>query len=154
MPINKNGFFFTTEEVEGFKKLNVAIDGSHGGMLLGNYHSNGGIPVLKKCDDAEMYQFSAEFEGWEYLLCAKAVENNIEYLTKINLEFNGAIDGFDEYRFPENVTKINTFLDSENTLLNSKFLILGVGNFFIVNKFSTKKYIKELDVLNKKYGKY
>lgn len=131
--------------------MNAIIDGSAGGMLVGNYHSKGGIPVLKKCEDAEMYLVSAEFEGWEYLLCPNALKNNIEYLTKINLEFNGAADGFEEYEFSENISKINTFLENDNMMFRSKFLILEPGNFFIVNKFSTKKYIEELDALNKKY---
>lgn len=49
MPTQKKGkLFFTTEKIEGFKRLDFLIDGSRGGILVGNYHSNGGIPVLKK----------------------------------------------------------------------------------------------------------
>jgi hypothetical protein len=122
MPTQKNGiFFFTPEEIEGFKRLNFLIDGSRGGMLVGNYHSNGGIPVLKKCDDAEMYEVSSVFEGWEYLLCPIAMENHIEYLTQINLEFNGAIDGFEDYEFSDEILRINTFFEYESIMLKVSF---------------------------------
>lgn len=98
-----------------------------------------------------MYEVSSEFEGWEYLICPIAMENHIEYLTQINLEFNGAIDSFEEYEFSDKISKINTFFEYESIMLKNKFLILGPGSYFIVNKFSTKKYIEELDALNKRY---
>lgn len=130
--------------------VGAIVYGSNGGLLLGNYHSEGGIKVIRKYDE-NLYEFVAELEGWEYIMCAEATYYDVEYLKKINNEFDGSSTGFVEYEIPNSITVIDTTPFIENIKETNKIVLFGEFSHFIINKYSTKKYLKELEEINKKY---
>jgi hypothetical protein len=151
MPEIRDGkTLFTQAELQPLFDAGAIINGSNGGLLLGNSHSEGGVKVIKKLDD-KLYEVVAELEGWEYIICAEGTYRDEEYLATINGEFDGTSENFTEYEIPRSITKIDTRLLLEDFSEISKILIFGEYAHFIINKNSTKKYLKELDALNKKY---
>lgn len=151
MPEIKDGKTLITQaELQPLFDLGVIINGSGGGLLLGNSHSEGGIKVIRRYDD-NLYEVVAELEGWEYIICAEGTYRDEEFLKTINGEFDGRSDNFTEYKIPDNITVIDTRPSVENYYAINKILIFGEYAHFIINKNSTKKYLKELDVLNSQY---
>lgn len=75
----------------------------------------------------------------------------MEYLTKINSEFIDSKEKFVEYEIPNGIEIIDTKPIFENIKETNKLILLDERSQFIINKHSTKKYLTELDNLNKKY---
>ena len=86
-------------------------------------------------------------------MCAEATHYDVEYLKKINNEFDGSLSGFVEYEIPNYITKLDTMPFIENIKETNKIILFGNNPHFIINKHSTKKYLKELDEINKKYNR-
>lgn len=117
---------------------------------MGNYHSEGGIKVIRKYEKNQ-YEVVAELEGWEYIMCAEATYYDVEYLKKINNEFDGNSAGFVEYHIPNYITTLDTRPFIKDIKETNKIILFGEYSHFIINKHSTKKYLKELEEINKKY---
>lgn len=153
MPINKDGkIFLTYDDLKPIFDGGGIVNGSVGGLLLGNYHSDGGIKVIREIE-SKIYEVIAELEGWEYIICPQAAHFHEEYITTINDEFNGDSEGFIEYDIPEHISIIDTRPMFENYKETNKILIFNEHRHYIVNKNSTKKYLKELNDLNNKYSR-
>ncbi|MFI0431218.1 hypothetical protein [Mariniflexile sp. HMF6888] len=142
----------TLSDLKPIAEGNGIIDGTPGGLILGNSHSDGGIKVIRQYQKEELYEVIAEFEGWEYILNPLATTKEIDYLTKLNSEFAGKKDEFIEYDIPNGINIINTKPLFENIKETNKLILLDQWSQFIINKHSTKKYLIELDELNKKYS--
>lgn len=68
MPIEKDGkLMFTLAELKPIAEGNGIVNGTLGGLILGNTHSDGGIKVIRQYQKEELYAVIAEFEGWEYI---------------------------------------------------------------------------------------
>lgn len=153
MPIKKDGkTLLTQEDLQPIFDIEGVIDGSKGGLLLGNYHIDGGIKVIREYDKNH-YEVVAELEGWEFILCAEATYWDVEYLHSINNEIDGSTGGFIEYEIPNNISILDTRPIFENIKETNRIIKLGEYPHFIINKHSTKKYLNELDELNKKYSR-
>ena len=141
--------FFSFDEVEEFLEKGIAIDSIKGGFILGNAHEDEGIPVLRRYKDG--YRLMAEFEGEEFLLNPASTKmfmkdferlNNFERDEKLNFP---KIENFENLRILDCRLKHN--------LYSSKFLLTDTRcEYAVFNKHSTKRYIKELDEMNKKYS--
>lgn len=153
MPIQKDGkTLLTQEELQPIFDGNAIIDCSKGGLLMGNYHSEGGIKVIRKYED-NLYEVVAELEGWEYVMCPEATYWDVEYLKAINDEFTGTSDDFVEYEIPDHITLIDAKPIFEGVKESGKILLFEDYAYYIINKNSTKKYLEELNTLNKKYSR-
>lgn len=153
MPLEKDGkLMFSLAELKPVAEGGGIIDGTFGGLILGNYHAEGGIKVIRQYKDEELYEVVAEFEGWEYLLNPLATTKEVNYLQKINSEFVGSKEEFTEYEVPNDIKVIDTRPIFKNIKETNKLIILREWSQFIVNKHSTKKYLTQLDDLNKKYN--
>ncbi len=154
MPIERNGkILYTVEDLKPLVEGNAIIDGTSGGLILGNYHSEGGIKVIRQCLDEKLYDIVAEFESWEYILSPMATTKNLEYIKRLNSEFKGETLKFIEYEIPETVNILDTRPMFENDKNTNKLIIIGEYPQFIVNKYSTKKYLNELNKINIKYSR-
>ena len=152
MPIEKDGkIMFTLEDLKPIAEGNGIVDGTLGGLILGNTHSDGGIKVIRQYRSEELYEVIAEFEGWEYILNPLATTKEMEYLTKLNSEFVNTKEEFIEYEIPNGIEIIDTKPIFENIKETNKLILLNEWSQFIINKHSTKKYLTELNSLNKKY---
>jgi ribonucleotide reductase beta subunit family protein with ferritin-like domain len=152
MPIKNNGkIMLTLDDLKPIAEGNGIVDGTLGGLILGNAHSIGGIKVIRQYQKEELYEVIAEFEGWEYILNPLATAKEIKYLTKLNSEFVDTKKEFTEYEIPNGIEIIDTRPIFENVKETNKLILLNEWSQFIINKHSTKKYLTELDNLNKKY---
>ena len=152
MPIQKDGkLMFTLADLKPIAEGNGIVDGTFGGLILGNTHSEGGIKVIRQYKKEELYEIIAEFEGWEYIINPLATNKETEYLTKLNSEFVDTKEKFIEYEIPNGIEIIDTKPIFENIKETNKLILLDEWSQFIINKHSTKKYLIELDNLNKKY---
>lgn len=152
MPINKDGkTLLTSQELKPLVEVDGIVECINGGLLLGNYHCDGGVTVLREYNNENIYEAVAELEGWEYVMCEDATFHHKEYLHKINDEFDGSSPGFQEYEIPENVMIVDTRPIIPYLKDTNKLLLFGQNSHFIINKFSTKKYLQELDKLNRQY---
>jgi hypothetical protein len=138
--------FFDFDTIDLMTQQGLTVDGTGGGFLLGEPHSNNGIPVLVKYLDG--YRFMAEFEGQEYLLNPGATGQFIDRLYKIN---NPEQDEKLNLQEPDNFEGITT-IDCRiiNLKCKSKLLLLDArGSQFVINKYSTWKNISLLEEMNR-----
>lgn len=139
--------FFNRYDVDEMLRRGWAVEGQGGGLLLGNSHNEGGIPVLVEYEDG--YRLMAEFEGYEYWVSDSATYQFSPQLININCYDR---DITNECYF-ENLASLESVIDCRlnvSSPYKSKFLLHKAGSVqFIVNKYSTKKYIQLLDFMNK-----
>ena len=87
MPKNIKGkVMFTVEDLIPVINANGIVDCTKGGLILGNSHSDGGIKVIRHYKK-DLYEWVFEFEGYEYIMNPDATAKQINYLSKINNEF-------------------------------------------------------------------
>lgn len=152
MPIVKDGeTLFTHIDLKPLVENEGIIDATKGGLILGISHKEGGIKVFAQYKNESLYEIIAEFEGWEYILNPTATANNLEYLNKINEEFVNTKIDFIEYDIPNNIATLDVRPVIPHLKSTSKFLLIGQYDQFIVNKHATKKYLNELNALNKEH---
>ena len=137
-------------QIQSLFYLNSIIDSTKGGLLVGNSHKNGGIKLIDEIEEWD-YKFIAELEGWEYLVNPIASKKELERLIQINDEFKNEKSEFTAYTIPKNISVINTISNLPNSVVPNKYLLYGIDRQFVVNKYSTKKYIVELNEINKKH---
>ena len=153
MPEELDGkLLLTVEDLKPIVEADGIIDGSKGGLILGNSHLNSGVKIIAQYKNEKLYEIIAEVEGWEFIMSPKATAENLEYLKMMNSEFKGTSPGFCEYDIPQNVEILDTRPFFENIKETNKLIIFGDYAQFIINRNSTKKYLSELNELNKKYS--
>ena len=152
MPKTIDGkLLFTPQDLKPIVEADCLLDGTKGGLILGNSHLDGGINVITQYQNYELYEVIAEVEGWEFIMSPHATAKHLEYIKKINAEFKDFQINFSIYEFDQNIDIIDTRPIYESIHETNKWIILGEYTQFIVNRNSTKKYLLELDKLNKKY---
>jgi hypothetical protein len=154
MPIEKDGkIMLTITDLKPIVEGNGIVNGTKGGLILGNHHNEGGIKVIRQYNNEELYEVIAEIEGWEYVLSPLTTIKELEYLKKLNAEFVGTTELFEEFEIPSGINILDTKPIFENIKVTNKLVLISEYSQFIVNKFSTKKYLIQLDNLNKKYSR-
>ena len=133
---------FTVDTMLLFEKLGLAINGTRGGLVMGNSHIEDGIHFFVRYDDK--YLLKGNMEGFEFILNCVAAE----YWAKITPLFHNfqeyVYDDFKEYVPNEEILLIDT-----RKLENPKYIFFEYGNFEIINRGSTKDFLGTLDELNK-----
>lgn len=124
----------------------TAVDGNGGGLLLGRWHSEGGVPVLMNSVGGG-YELKAEFEGYEYILNPGVLTCFREECEAINQPALDKQPVFEVYTPAVDITLLD--VRTVNHPAGTKYLILdGSTSFFIVNRHSTKLRL-ELELLEK-----
>lgn len=141
--------FFSDKIVQEYTEQGLTVDGTKGGLLLGQPHSNDGIPVLMRYSDG--YRLIAEFEGDEYFLNPGATQYFEKDLIVLNDSDKDELLNLTLQSDLSKVTTINCFTDSE--FFKSKFILTDArGSQYIINKHSTKRHLHRLEEMNKKVG--
>ncbi|GAB3180410.1 hypothetical protein [Telluribacter humicola] len=141
------------EDSEYLRSEGLIVDGYFGGLIIGNSHEIGGIPILSHAE-GESYELVAEMEGFEFLMNVVASSKYHERITEINNELaeikaNISIEmlwnNLGE-QYPE-LKIVNTLIEDKTTIFKSKFVLIH-GQQFIVNKYSSLMYYEELYKMN------
>ena len=135
------GMRYSLNEMDELIKKGLAIDGTLGGLILGRSHDDGGIYFWTKEDS--FYVLKGEVEGFEYILNFGATK----YYSKITDRFHCYDEhknDFVEYIPPAGIKILDTRTDFE-----PKFLLFDFDDFSIINKYSTKGYLKTIDTMNR-----
>lgn len=138
----------TNEYVDKLLSEGNIIDGRKGGLLLGDSHDCGGIKFLYKFPEG--YRVFGEVEGFEFIINRDSAEIFRELMSEFNDFERDKEVSFIKYAIPEEITVIN----AKTGKLDSRYVILDVrGGYSIINKHSTKIFLKELNKINI-YNKY
>lgn len=135
---------FDQSDFQRLCDLNVVYDGTHGGLILGNSHLDGGIHLIQPIND-NRYKYAGEMEGWEYLTFPII---NEDFQKKfIHLNDSTPNEGYHiqtNFNIPSGCKVIDT------TKTKIPFLLLTEYPHFIFNRFATKKHIDEIMEWDKK----
>lgn len=137
----KQVFEFKIEEFHKLNELGLIIDGAEGGLVLGNSHQKGGVHMIRQKTET-IFEYVGEMEGWEYLTNFKTA-HKYEF-SEIN-ERTKPISKYirTTFKIPEGCKVIDT------TKKEIAFILVSKYTQFIVNRFATKKHIKEIIELDK-----
>jgi hypothetical protein len=127
----------------GYKVIETCniVDGSKGGLVIAKSHKEiGGIPliVFVEVEGGAKIMCVGNIEGYEYILPPKSY--NKETFDKFNESIN---EDFRPYEVPKETRIINA---EGNTLI-----LVPTGDFAIINKRATFKYLKQIDEFNKSF---
>lgn len=149
MPYYNNGkAFLTINELRLFVAMDAILDGTKGGLIIGNTHDILGIKLIMETAENK-YEIIGEIEGWEYLMNPFATSKYRNELHLINDELKNSKKEFVEYPVTDSIDKLNAEPFIEGISFTSKIILLGKYPQFVVNKYSTKEYIEQLDKMNK-----
>lgn len=134
---SKLHFELALEELDKLIDLKIVTNGTKGGLVIGNLHSEGGIHLISPISD-ERLRYIGEMEGWEYLSSPlQKQELRGEFIT-INEETKNQ-GGHIETKFeiPANCNVIDV------SGIDVPFVII-LEQHFIINRFATRNRINEL----------
>jgi hypothetical protein len=132
---------YSLEKMDEYLKNGMAIDATMGGLILGDSHDDGGIYFWVK--RGNVYVLEGEVEGFEYIINQGATY----CFSNITDRFHQA--ELHKHDFVDYEPDLNIKLLDTTSLKKPKFLLFDSGGFSIVNKWSTKGYLKTIDEMNK-----
>jgi len=133
-----NKAFYTKTDIASMIEEGLVVDGSAGGLVLGRSHHEGGIRMLFLMED--YYTNDMEIEGYEYIMNSAVLSTYESYFDFINQPVEHFVDkNFEDYNPDEKIKKIDCRL-----LVGSKAIAIGPHKFGIVNRSSTKGFLKTL----------
>lgn len=135
---------FTLSELDKLISLKIVANGTKGGLVIGNLHSEGGIHLIYPISDNRLRYFG-EMEGWEYLTSPLKKQHIRESFIDINERTkNQGRHIKTEFNIPDNCNIIDV------SGIEVPFLII-LEEHFIINRFATQNSINELielDLIN------
>jgi hypothetical protein len=117
----------------------MIVEGVRGGLVLGNFHSEGGIPTIMKTRPNE-YEIIAEVEAYEYMMNTFLTSEETKIVKKLNQTH--LTKEIIKYNPPREINIIDA--------RGNKVILMGVAPQFVVNKNATLQNLNFLDELNKK----
>lgn len=145
--------FFENSEVEELIKKGLVVSGVKGGLVAGNLHENGGVPIIHGNFEIGFYYY-AEMEGFEFVVnrvSSQKYKDELIHLNNKMSELENKYQFIDLFNLITNQNPELVYLDlrsDEKSLpFQLKYLHLIDGEF-IVNRFSTMAYIKRIIEIN------
>lgn len=132
----------TVEAMVGLIMNGMIVDGRAGGLVFGRRHSQGDVHMMQYTDG--VFGCYACLEGGEYIVNKSASEAFTDRLVEINEDKSAAVDGLQISAFRNLVTMAEP---------HDKFLFIDAGQF-VINRESTTKHIKELELINEQVNPY
>ncbi|MBB6460038.1 hypothetical protein [Flammeovirga kamogawensis] len=133
---------------EDFKKLadmGILSFCIEGGFVLGNDHENGGVKMIKLFNEPILHGvFSGEMEGYEFISPPITSDMMINEYEKINNNLTNNLSG-EDLLIPTNCNVID-FRGKEIC-----FIVLGVQDYYIVNRISTLNNLDKLSDLSQDF---
>ncbi|MBT6997698.1 MAG: hypothetical protein HN955_04575 [Prolixibacteraceae bacterium] len=140
-----HGKDFSMKQIEKLVKKGLIVDGTGGGLLLGRSHSSGGIYVLYPTNSN--FRLAMEVEGYEYIINRNSTQKYQSEIGKINNFDRDKSEYFGGVQYDSD-TKILDMNNPKNPL-KPKYLVTDNGGFAIINKYSTAKYLKNIESINR-----
>jgi hypothetical protein len=113
----------------------------------GRTYLNAGIKFLFEYPDG--FRLCGEVEGFEYIVNRESSSIHGDTLFGMYDFSRDKSPNFTEYEIDKSILTIDATTPDKNRY-HSKFIILDVvGGFIIINKYSTKKYLKMIDAINR-----
>lgn len=132
----------TKFQVESWKQIYGIQDVRYGELVLGNRHTEGsiesGVKILIPID-TETFG-CAEIEDGEYLICPEATKKYRKRLDEIN-QYTDPCDEISEDR----IKKLFSVIRPKSSM---EMLLLSRGDYYIIRRSATSKYLEELDKMN------
>jgi hypothetical protein len=122
-------------------KSSHAIEVPNGGLIIGNFHNQGGVHILRPFENEFCYL--GEMEGYEYLINPTSTKIFGKQITELN--YTTQRDKASEpkpFNVPVHIKKIDL------SKLNFHIIVIPDGDHFIVNRAATEKYLERLDNMN------
>lgn len=135
-------FYLTIDEVNALIAEGLIRDGRTGGLVIGNFHIDGGIHILQPSGDK--FKYTGEMEGYEYLVNEFASKKYIDRLASINEETK--TDHTKPPR-PFDIPNEIRIIDARHPEI--EVLILSWAGHYIINRAASEKNLMLLDTLNK-----
>lgn len=144
MRVNATGqefIFLENSDVEELVRAKYALVAINGGLVIGNFHTEGGIHVLMPFNEG--FRYVLEMEGYEFLMNPKARNKYFNEIDAINTNANHDKLGMPKpFHVPRHIRKIDL---SE---LKFQILIVPHADHFIVNRTATEKNLELLNEMN------
>lgn len=129
-------------QVEAWKQTYGIQNTRYGGLVIGNRHMEdsikSGVKIVSPID-SNNYSLS-EMEGGEYLMCPEATKKHRKRLDEIN-QYTGRYDEISEDR-------IKSLFSVIRLKSGMEMLELSGGDYYIIKRSATSKYLEELDKMN------
>jgi hypothetical protein len=116
----------------------MIVEGIRGGLILGNFHSEGGILTIMATRPNE-YEIIVEVEAYEYMMNTFLTSGEMQIVEKINQTH--LTKEIKKYSPPNEINIIDA--------RGNKVILMGVAPQFVVNKNATLQNLYFLDELNK-----
>lgn len=140
--IMNDSVFISGEKFLDLLNEGMIVDARDGGLVIGRSHKDGNIYMIRQLFDSDNYEIFAHMEGGEYIICHDAYIKYKDTIENIN-SFHGT-----EYNVDiEEVCKSPVLLTSAP--FEDKYLFIDARGQFIVNKYATCLFLKELNLINK-----
>lgn len=117
------------------------VDGRAGGYIIGRSHDTGNIYMIQRADTADVFVIQSCLEGGEYIINHDAYTRYKDRIEEIN-SFNEPHDKTPNMSITLKTRMINTYSEPYD-----KLLLIEKGQF-IINKFATVFFFKELEEIN------
>ena len=141
-----NGIFIKKKYVDEFLKEGLMVNGTYGGLVIGNSHENNGVMIVRITSLGRAL-IANEMEGLEYLFSPKATSLHIDKLKQLNMEND--IDEIEKSFNSEDISIIDARPKIVNGLLVSKLIAIGYDDQFVMNKKSSLMHLEKIDLMNK-----
>jgi hypothetical protein len=116
-------------------------DGRAGGLVIGKFHSEGGVHMLQPWGDK--FKYVGEMEGYEYLMNEFVTKRYMDRLTAINRETtpDQAISA-KPFDIPTDIKVIDVRRPKIEILLLSR------GGHIVINRAASEKHLRLLNEIN------
>jgi len=133
--------FLENSDVHELVRNKYAIVSTKGGLVLGNFHTEGGVHILTPFNDG--FRYVLEMEGYEFLMNNKSTDKYHSFIESINAEANHDINGVPKpFHVPRHIRKIDL------SGLKFQILVIPYARHFIVNRTATEKNLELINEMN------
>lgn len=133
---------FSKFQIEAWRQTYGVRNIRYGGLVIGNRHIEGsiesGVKIVSLIDSSN-YSL-AEMEGGEYLMCPEATK---KYRKRLD-EINQYTDQYEEI----SQDRIKGLFSVIRLKSSMEMLDLSGGDYYIIRRSATSKYLEELDKMN------
>jgi hypothetical protein len=133
--------FLKSFVVDELVKQSYATCVPSGGLIIGNFHNQGGIHMLQPFDNG--FKYVGEMEGYEFLFSAEMTKKHLAKIFELNKSVTRDRDSEPKpFKVPRHIKKIDL------TKLHFQIMVMPDGLHFILNRTATEKYLVLLDEMN------
>jgi len=135
------GLYLTVDEVISLVNDGYVTDGRSGGLVIGKFHSEGGIHMLQP--SGEKLKYVGEMEGYEYIINEFATKKYMDLLAKINRETQP------DYGIPAKPFDIPVDIKTIDVRRHdTEIIFIAMTGHFIINRAASERHLRLLNTIN------